>query len=413
MPRQLNVLSVRTVQAKVRPGYYCDGGGLYLQVSQSGSKSWIFRFRLHGRAREMGLGSLTAIGLAKARERAQECRAALAEGNDPIEARDAAQRATRLAQARSKTFKECAEAFILANRAGWKNKKHIEQWSNTLDTYCYPTLGKLPVATVATDDVMRVLEPMWHNKTDTAKRVRGRIEKILSWAKARGLRDGANPAQWRGHLDQMLPSPAKVARVQHHPAMPFDQVPGFMKKVRELQGVAPRALELIVLTATRTAEGIGARAAEFDLAKSVWTIPAERMKAGREHKVPLSRAAAAIAAAAVDGADESGALFANRAGAPLSNMACLAVLKRMGLDQFTVHGFRSSFRDWASERTSFPREVIEMSLAHAIGDKVEAAYRRGDLFEKRKKLMQAWADFCASTPMVATVHQIGKGVAHR
>jgi integrase len=402
-PRALHQLSARTVAAKTKPGYYADGGGLYLQVSPSGSKSWIFRFTKAGRAREMGLGSLRAVSLARAREKAQDARSLLADGTDPIQARRDVQTAATLAEMRSKPFRECAEAFIEAHRAGWKNAKHVAQWENTLETYCYPTLGDLPVASIDAGLVLKVLEPIWNEKPETASRLRGRIESILDWATVRGYREGLNPARWRGHLDQTLPKRSKVAKIVHHAALPYVEAPAFMKALRAIEGVAPRALEFIILTACRTGEAIAAEWSEIDLAHKVWTIPASRMKAKREHKVPLSDRAVEI----LRGLEKGAFVFPGRSGEqPLSNMACLKVLERMERDDITTHGFRSTFRDWAAERTNFPGFVVEMALAHTIESKVEAAYRRGDLFGKRRQLMAAWSDYLKSQPSKATIHHI-------
>lgn len=396
--RKLHALSARAVQTKTTPGYYADGGGLYLQIAPGGSKSWIFRFKRDGRAREMGLGSLTTFSLAQARDKALGCRQLLADGVDPIEARRAASTASKLAEQRSKSFRDCAHAYIAANRAGWKNAKHIAQWENTLETYCYKKIGDLPVAAIDTGLVMGVLEPIWSIKPDTAKRVRGRIETVLNWAKVRGLREGSNPAQWRGHLDQLLPRPSKVRKVKHHPALPFSEAPEFLKQLREQPGIAARALEYIVLTVARTNEALGAALPEISLAARTWTVPAERMKSGKEHRVPLAAPAIALLHELKKINRDGDLVFPNpRSGAQLSNMACLAVLRRMERGDLTVHGFRSTFRDWAAERTNFPREVVEACLAHAIDTKTEAAYRRGDFFEKRRRLMDAWADYCATS----------------
>jgi integrase len=393
MARGIGKLVAVTLPKLTKPGMYGDGGGLYLQVTASGAKSWIFRFMLHGRAREMGVGSLRTFSLAEARERARECRKLLADGSDPIEGRKVKRAEARLAAANTMGFRECAERYIEANKAGWKNAKHAAQWPSTLKTYVYPVLGALPVQGIDVGLVKRVLEPIWLTKPETGSRVRGRIEAVLDWATVSGYRKGDNPARWRGHLDKALRARAKIQRVEHHPALPYCEMGTFMSDLRGQEGIAARALEFLILTAARTGEVIGARWDEFDLGEKLWAIPGERMKAGREHRAPLSLRALAIL-------DELRALRAyggewvfpgGRPGRPLSNMAMLKVLRRMGRGGLTAHGFRSSFRDWAAERTNFPREVAEMALAHAVGDKVEAAYRRGDLFQKRQALMEAWA----------------------
>lgn len=393
-------LSATAVARQKQPGHYGDGGGLWLQVSTVGTKSWVFRFARQGKAREMGLGPLHTVSLAEAREKAAECRKQLLEGIDPIEARAAQRTATQAAAARALTFDQCAEQYIEAHRAGWRNEKHAAQWTATLDTYAGPVFGKLPVSAVDTALVMKVLAPIWTTKTETAKRVRGRIESVLSWAAVQKLRTGENPARWRGHLDKLLAPPEKVTKVEHHAALPYARIGEFMQQLRAEHGTSARAVEFVILTAARTSEVFNATSDEFDLDSGIWTCPATRMKAGRPHRVPLSAPALAlIKGAATD--DGSNYVFQGaKERRPLSNMAGLALLKRMGYGDFTVHGFRSTFRDWCAEQTNFPREVAEAALAHVVKDKTEAAYQRGDLLEKRTKLMQAWADYC-SRPAVS------------
>ena len=384
----------------MQPGMYGDGGGLYLRVTPDGTKNWVFRFMLNGRPRWMGMGPLHTIGLAEARARAAECRRQRHDGIDPIEARRAERQQARLDAARTITFRECAERYIAAHRAGWRNEKHAAQWEATLATYADPVMGRLSVQAIDTGLVLRVLEPIWTAKPETASRLRGRIEAVLDWAKVRGYRGGENPARWRGHMDKLLPARSKVRRVTHHPALAYAELPGFLATLREQDGIAPRALEFTVLTAARTGETIGVRWSEFDIVGKVWTIAATRMKAGKEHRVPLSERVLEILAemkpkSDVEKIGERFVFSGGKAGKPLSNMAFLMLLRRMKRGDLTTHGFRSSFSDWAAERTNFPSEVVEMALAHAVGDKVEAAYRRSDLFEKRRRLMDAWADFCA------------------
>jgi integrase len=292
------------------------------------------------------------------------------------------------------TFREGAETYIAAHKAGWKNPKHAAQWPATLATYVYPVFGDLPVQAIDTGLVMKALEPIWTAKPETATRVRGRIESVIDWATARGYRQGENPARWRGHLENLFPKKSKVRRVEHHPALPYDEIGAFTASLRGQGGIGARALEFLILTAARTGEVIGARWDEFDLAQKVWTVPAERMKAGKEHRVPLSAPALAIVEAMRETRESEFVFPGGKRGKPLSNMAMLKLLKRMGRDDLTAHGFRSSFRDWAAESTGFPSEVVEMALAHMVGDKVEAAYRRGDLFAKRRQLMEAWARYC-------------------
>jgi integrase len=400
MARIVGRLSALAVGKKRQPGVYPDGGGLYLQVSASGARSWIFRYMLDGRARWMGLGSLHDVKLSEARTLAAECRKRRADGTDPIEARKAIRALARLESAKAVTFADCATQYIEAHRAGWRNAKHGDQWTNTLKTYAHPVFGSLPVQSVDTDLVMRVLDPIWRVKTETANRVRSRVENILDWAKTKGYRQGENPARWRGHLENLLPARGKVRKVQHHPALSYDKIRPFVKTLRREEGTASLALEFAILTGSRTSEVIGARWAEFNLKTALWTVPANRIKGGREHRIPLSAPALAIvkkmkALPVPDGEKPSEFVFpGGKAGKGLSNGAMLALLRRMKRTDITVHGFRSTVRDWAAEKTNYPREVAEMTLAHAVGDKVEAAYRRGDLFEKRRQLMADWAAFC-------------------
>lgn len=391
MPRRANGLrSDVTIRAIRRPGSYADGGGLYLQVTATGARSWIFRYTGGGRRREMGLGPYPDVSLKAGREKAAELRALRAAGKDPLEER----RAALAAERRTVTFREAAEAYIAAHAPGWRNAKHGDQWCNTLGTYADPILGDLSVAAIDTTLVLKVLEPIWTVKTETATRLRGRIEGVLDWAAARRYRQGDNPARWRGHLDKLLARPARVRKVRHHAALAYADVPAFMADLASQDGVAPKALAFCVLTATRTGEAIGARWEEIEGA--TWTIPSDRIKAGREHRVPLSPAAREIVEVMRGpSSPPEGFVFpGGRTGRPLSNMALLAVLKRMGRAEITVHGFRSAFRDWCGERTNFPREVAEAALAHVLKDKTERAYARGDLLVKRAHLMEAWARFC-------------------
>ena len=403
MARTIGRLTALKVSKAVQPGMYGDGGGLYLRVTRDGTKNWVFRFMLNGRPRWMGMGPLHTIGLAEARARAAECRRQRHDGIDPIDARRAERQQARLDAARTITFKECAERYIAAHRAGWRNEKHAAQWAATLATYADPVLGRLSVQAIDTGIVLKVLEPIWTAKPETASRLRGRIEAVLDWAKVRGYRGGENPARWRGHIDKLLPARSKVRRVAHHAALLYAELQGFLVNLREQDSVAARALEFTILTAARTGETIGVRWSEFNIAGKVWTIPAARMKAGKEHRVPLSERVLAILSEMKPpgDAEKIGEKFVfpgGKAGKPLSNMAFLMLLRRMKRGDLTTHGFRSSFRDWAAERTNFASEVVEMALAHAVGDKVEAAYRRSDLFEKRRRLMDAWAEFCAEAP---------------
>jgi integrase len=394
MTQMIHRLSaVKITNTKTR-GMYADGGGLYLQVSKNGSRSWIFRFKQNGRVRDMGLGSLATIGLAKARELAAECRRRHLSGMDPIEARKVERREAQLAAARSLTFDQCRDAFIEAHKASWRNAKHKAQWTSSLKTYVTPVFGPLPIQSIDVGLVMKALEPIWSTKPETAARIRGRIERILDWAKVRGFRQDENPARWRGHLDALLPARSKVRKVKHHAALPYDQIVAFMAALRTRDAVAAHALEFAILTAARTGEVLDARWSEINFSVKVWVVPPERMKAGRVHRVPLSPAAVALLRQ-MEMMRRGELVFpGQRRGMPLSNMSMLMVLRRLGRDDLTAHGFRSTFRDWAAECTNFPREVVEAALAHVVGDKVEAAYRRGDLFEKRRRLMNAWAAHC-------------------
>jgi integrase len=381
------------------PGMYADGGGLYLQVTERGA-SWIYRYMLNKRAREMGLGPLALFGLSDARAKALDARRLRYEGIDPIEARRAERQQARLDTAKAMTFQQCADAYIAAHRAGWRNGKHTAQWKATLATYAGPVVGVLPVQTIDTALVLKVLEPIWVAKPETASRLRGRIEAVLDWATAREYRQGENPARWRGHLDKLLPARAKVRKVEHHPALPYSELPSFLIELREQEGISARALEFTILMAARTGETIFARWSEFDLLDKAWTIPAARMKAGKEHRIPLSaRALAILKAMQVHRHTDGGFVFPRgKLGEPLSNTTFLRLLRRMGRGDLTAHGFRATFKTWASERTAFQNEIVEASLAHVIGGKVEQAYRRGDLFEKRRRLMQQWAIFCTTPP---------------
>jgi len=385
-----------------KPGLLADGDGLYLQISNAKSRSWIFRYAHNGRPREMGLGSLKAVGLAAARAKAKQCRAQLADGIDPIVARDAERLRLAVENARTITFDQCAEAFIRAHASTWRNPKHHAQWKNTLATYVSPVFGSLPVQAVDVGLVMKVLEPIWTAKPDTASRIRGRIESVLNWAKARGYRRGENPALWKGHLDNLLPAPGRLKTTRHHAALPYDQTSQFTASLRRQDGVAALALEFMILTAARTGEIIGARWNEIDMEAKVWTVPANRMKSGREHRVPLSPQALAILDR-LDKTNEGDQVFPGRTRNSLSNMVFLMLLRRMGHDGLTAHGFRSTFRDWAAELTNFQAEVAEAALGHVVGDKLEAAYRRGDFFEKRRRLMEAWGRFVTTAPSGALV----------
>jgi len=398
MARIRKRLTARSVATITKPGMHADGGGLYLHVSTSGAKSWVFRWSRDRKSHDMGLGTAgdDDVTLAEARELATDARRRVREGGDPIADRKAARDQKRLEAAKAITFRQCAEAYIKAHQAGWKNPKHAAQWPATLTTYAHPVFGELPVQAVDVGLVMKALEPIWTTKLETASRVRGRIESILDWAKSRGYREGENPARWRGHLENLLPKKSKVHRVEHHAALPYTETSSFIAELRQQEGVAARALEFTILTGTRTGEVIGARWPEIDLENRLWVVPNTRMKAGREHRVPLSERAASILRALREIRQSDFVFPGHRVGRPLGNMAMLQLLRRMGREDLTVHGFRSAFADWAAERTNFPDEVRQMALAHVLSDKVEAAYRRGDLFQKRRQLAEAWARYCAA-----------------
>jgi len=343
----------------------------------------------------MGLGPVHTVNLVEARDKALQCRQVLLSGADPIEVKRSEQSAKLLAAASVMTFDDCAKSYIAAHRVGWKNAKHADQWQNTLDAYASPVFGVLPVSEIDTALIMRSLEPIWAKKPETASRVRGRIESILDWATVRGFRNGENPARWRGHLDKLLPARNKVKKTEHFSALPYAEIQAFLSVLRQQTGVAARGLEFLILTATRTNEVMGAQWSEIDMSAKIWTIPAERMKTGREHRVPLSGRAIDLLHEAKAFNDEF--VFPGaRIGKGLSNMAFLQLLRRMGRGDITAHGFRSTFRDWTAETTAYPREVCEMALAHTVGNQVEAAYRRGDLFEKRIRIMADWAAYCES-----------------
>lgn len=398
MPRKLSNALTPLAVKNAKAGRHADGNGLHLLVKESGARSWVYRFMLNGKSRDIGLGAAGpgGITLADARDAATALRLQVKAGVDPLEQRQriAAETlaAAQAAQIAGITFKSVAETYITANEGGWRNDKHRQQWRNTLATYVYPVIGELPVANVATAHVLQILEPIWKEKAETASRVRGRMETILDAAKARGYREGENPARWRGHIAQILPARSRLQR-GHHKAMPYEAIPEFVSKLRERNAMAALALEFTILTGARSGEVIGAMRAEVDMDKATWTIPAARMKAGKEHRVPLSPRALDILKATEAFSDDW--LFPAAKGGKLSGMAMSMLLRRMNLD-VTVHGFRSGFRDWAAERTSYAHEVAEMALAHTIENKVERAYRRGDLFEKRRKLMADWATYCAS-----------------
>lgn len=403
MAKVLEQLTDAACKRLTKPGLHVDGGGLYLSVTPrkdgSVTRSWVVRYTApDGRRREMGLGGYPEVSLAAARRLAAVKRDEVRAGGDPVAAKVLARREAAQAAAKATTFRECCETFTAAHEACWRNAKHAKQWSATLKTYAYPVFGDWPVSTIDTSAVVKALDAIWLEKPETARRVRGRIERVLDWAKVRGHREGENPARWRGHLDKALPVIPKAQRIKHHAALPFEQTGVFMAQLRAIPGVAARALEFAILTAARTGEVLGARWKEIDLKGRVWIIPAARMKARREHRVPLNAGAIALLQRLRSVGKEEELpdhVFVNEiTRAQLSNMAMLMTLRRMGRRDLTAHGFRSTFRDWTAEQTDFAREVAEAALAHAIGSEVEAAYRRGDLFEKRRRLMEMWGSYC-------------------
>jgi integrase len=403
MARKAKELGPLAVSKLGTPGLHFVGGvsGLALQVLPTGGRTWVLRATMGGKRRDMGLGGFPDVPLADARTAARKARELIRAGLDPIEEARATLSAKRASRVKDLTFKQAAAACIAAHEASWRNAKHADQWRNTLATYAYPLIGDLLVRDVELTHVLAILEPIWTAKTETATRLRGRIEQVLDWATARGHRDGLNPARWRGHLDKLLARPSKVARVTHRAAPPVMEVGTFMADLRKVEGMGARALEFAILTAARSGEVRGARWSEIDRGAGIWTVPVDRMKAGREHRVPLSTPALAVLKALPRG-DEADLIFQAPRGGVLSDMTLTAVLRRMKTPA-VPHGFRSTFRDWASERTNYPRDAAEMALAHAIGDKVEAAYRRGDLFEKRRRMMTDWATFCGQVPATGSV----------
>lgn len=392
MPKLTKELSALEVKRLNERGRFPVGTvpGLYLWVREAGTKNWLLRAVVNGKRSDIGLGGYPAVSLADAIKRAREMREGIVQGLDPLAKKKADKAAVM-------TFKKGAGHYMDLHRPGWKNAKHAQQWENTLETYVYPTMGTVPVKDVDTRHVLAVLQPHWNTKNETMVRVRNRIELVLSWAMASGHRErGLNPASWRGHLDQALPKPSRVNGRKHHPALTWQQLPGLMKKLQTVEGMSARCLEFTILTACRSGEARGATWDEIDLQGKVWSVPAERMKSGRPHRVPLSDETVKLLKALPRVDDERLVFFGRKPGTPLSDMS-LTMLLRRHAEGVTTHGFRSTFRDWAAETTNYPNEVCEMALAHAVGDAVEAAYRRGDLFAKRAALMQEWAKYAAGT----------------
>jgi len=391
--RALGALAVSNIR---RRGYNAVGGvaGLGMNVLASGARSWVLRYQIGGRRRDKGLGGYPDVTLAEAKEAARAARALIAQGIDPIEHGRAVRSKLVADQASALTFSQAATKYIETHEEGWRNVKHAQQWRNTIETYANPVIGQMLIRDVGLPQVLAVLEPIWRTKTETASRLRGRLESVLDWAAARGFRTDSNPARWKGLLDKLLPPPGKIAKTDHHRALPYADLPAFMATLAAQPGIGARALEFAILTGCRSGEVRGAKWNEFDFDGKVWVIPADRMKAGKEHRVPLSNKALAVIAVQKSTAF-CDYVFPGPSGMALSDMTLSAVLRRMDVAA-VPHGFRSTFRDWCAEQTDYPRDVAEMALAHAIGNKVEAAYRRGDLFEKRKQLMQDWATYASS-----------------
>lgn len=394
MSRKAKELSALEVGRLTKPGHHAVGGvaGLYLYVNETSARSWVLRVMVGSKRRHMGLGGFPDVSLAQAREKARNARGDVSAGNDPIHQRTLAASALRAQQATEVTFEQAAESYIEAHGDVWKNPKHRAQWLSTLSTYAYPAMGKLLVRDVSQEHVLNALEPIWKIKTETATRLRGRIESVLDWATVRKYRSGDNPARWKGHLDKLLPAPGKIQKVEHHKALALDALSTFMRSLRTQNGIASEALEFAVLTAARSGEVRGALWQEMDLTNAIWTIPADRMKAGREHRVPLSEAAMEVLLTQPKSSGDA-LVFPAPRGGTLSDMTLTAVMRRMQVNA-VPHGFRSTFRDWCSECTHYPRDLAEQALAHAIESKVEAAYRRGDALEKRRQMMEDWAIFC-------------------
>lgn len=406
MAKTINRLSAIKVSKTNKAGWYADGAGLYLQVSKTGSRSWVYRYEIAGKERRHGLGSYPTQSLDDARTDADRCRKLRRQGIDPIEYKKQKNANQRLDNAKAFTFKQCALSYIDSHKLGWKNPKHEMYWRNTLETYAYPIIGELSVQHVDTGLVLAVVEPLWGTKTETASRIRQRIENILDWAKVRGYREGENPARWRGHLSTQLPERSKVQKVKHFPSMPYAKLPIYFNELRQVNTIAAKALAFTILTATRATEARECRWSEIDIKEKTWTIPPERMKGGNEHRIPLPDETLKILKE-IKGYDSELLFPGIKHGQSISE-ATIRKLLRKSHDGLTVHGFRSSFRDWCAEMTAYPREVAEAALAHTLGNATEAAYQRGDLFAKRFKLMNAWSTYCTTDKVESEVIPINK-----
>ncbi|SHE22072.1 tyrosine-type recombinase/integrase [methanotrophic endosymbiont of Bathymodiolus puteoserpentis (Logatchev)] len=410
MGKNVNKLSARKVASINKAGLYGDGMGLWLKVTKSGTKSWIFRYTQNKKTVDLGLGSIITVSLPEAREKALEYRQALQSGLNPKRIKQQAELKQKQENNGLISFEQCAHQYIAIHKDGWKNAKHAQQWTNTLKTYAFPIIGGLPVKDIDTALIMQVLSPIWTSKNETAGRIRGRIENILAWAAVHGYRSADNPAQWRGHLENLLAKPSKIKTVKHHTALPYSDMYEFIKALRAHHSTSAKALEFLILTATRTSEITGAQWEEIDLNQKVWTIPVERMKAGNEHRIPLSSRAVTIINEMVSIRQSDFVFAGGRIGKGLSNSAMDKLLQvTLGYD-CTVHGFRSTFRDWSAECTNYPRDLCEMALAHTIKNKAEAAYRRGDMIEKRHKLAEDWLKFMEAPTPSGNVISIRKTV---
>ena len=396
MAYQLHKLSALKVLELAKPGSYFDGGGLLLKISPTLTKSWVFRYNINGKERRQGLGPYPDTGLDEARDIAQECRKLKRQGIDPIEHRQEVYRGRKKEKANQITFKECATIYIDTHKTGWRNDKHIAQWRNTLKTYAYDIIGDLPVNEIDTPSIHHVLKPIWLNKTETATRVRQRIEKILDWAESLNYRQGNNPAKWQGHLEHSLPKPSKIRKVRHHPALPYKEIPAFWKWLSTKDSLSSKALAFTILTAARNGESRQAVLKEIDLKNECWNVPGERMKAGRDHRVPLSKVTLQVLSD-VEPYSNGVNLFPSKGKSGCISETALRKLLKEYRPGLTVHGFRSTFRDWAAEVTNYPRELAEAALSHVIRDATEAAYQRGDMLEKRAIMMESWAVYCTSS----------------
>jgi integrase len=393
MARQINILTDRGIKSQVKPGRYADGNGLYLQVGKSGAKSWLFRYMLDSKSREMGLGSIRMETLSQAREKAKYCKNLLRSGIDPIRNRQERVAIEKADNKEMLSFQKCTEGYLKSHSASWKSARHEEIWLSSVKRFAYPIIGSIHVNKIERGHIMRILDPIWREKTETASRLRGRLESILNWATVQEYRKGDNPARWRGYLDQLLPKPSEIHTVKHFPALPYKEINVFMNKLKERQALSALALRLIILTACRSIEVREAEWCEFDLKNATWTIPTERMKMKKEHIIPLCEEAIKVVQSVprIEGCRH---LFTGpSSGNPMSDVVFKKLMERMGVTGITTHGFRSTFRDWAAEQTSFPREVIEACLAHQLKDKAEAAYFRSNLLDKRRELMSKWADY--------------------